>query len=486
MTQAFYALFLGKYGLSTDLRGSVDTARLQLSSGGSVADRNWAGIGSNTLLTGEALQEVIASQIVPFNKWPPKDRFYAAVNARGWPAEDFVKLIDPASHTQLAQWADPLGKTALHWAAEHFGFWISCTDFRRSFEDAKALEKGYGWLCAKLLARGADPHALSSTNETPFTCMLQAMRSSHEFWFENKLQGAVLEWGNLIQEAGVSLNTFVEMENLILANSGSTAANLRLYDMGDPWTYRLTVLESTLLVIEVGHSIECPLWLYCPPPGTWELATFQINKMIWSPSAEFEGDEWSLWKQVEDLVIKLPPALIRPFQARESFSTSISESWHSWVHGAQDDHGFVAANFRQGDKESLSGKPGRRRRAASLPPPITMVDEHRDPVEESYLSHSQRSWMVVPHKCPLDLTWKSTYCNDDWTISRRRCMQGRCNDGEPSLLGTSHWEVKLLEDKENVEIARRFTDRFRPEWRHIVEENHQRALRRAELGMSNI
>jgi hypothetical protein len=43
-----------------------------------------------------------------------------ADNAQGWPPEDFVKLIGAASDAQLAQWADRLGKTALHWAAEHF------------------------------------------------------------------------------------------------------------------------------------------------------------------------------------------------------------------------------------------------------------------------------------------------------------------------------------------------------------------------------
>jgi hypothetical protein len=94
-------------------------------------------------------------------------------------------------------------------------------------------------------------------------------------------------------------------------------------------------------------------------------------------------------------------------------------------------------------------------------------------------------WISNPHKCPLDLTWKSTYCTtNDWRLSRRRCMLGRCDDGEPDLLHSRHWEVKLLDDESNIEIARRFTDRFRPEWRHIIEENHRMRQRRAELGMS--
>lgn len=62
-------------------------------------------------------------------------------------------------------------------------------------------------------------------------------------------------------------------------------------------------------------------------------------------------------------------------------------------------------------------------------------------------------------------------------------MLGRCDDWEPNLLGTDYWEVELLEGEDNVEIARRFVDRFRPELRDILDDNHERARRRAELGM---
>jgi hypothetical protein len=63
-------------------------------------------------------------------------------------------------------------------------------------------------------------------------------------------------------------------------------------------------------------------------------------------------------------------------------------------------------------------------------------------------------------------------------------MLGRCDDGESELLYSSHWEVQLLDDESNLEIARQFTDRFRPEWRDIVEENHRKRQRRIELGMT--
>lgn len=82
-------------------------------------------IGNNPLLTNEALHEVIMSQTIPFKKWHPADRFCAAVKSKYWPAGAFIKLIGSESDAQLARWADHRGKTALHWAAEHFEWWKS-------------------------------------------------------------------------------------------------------------------------------------------------------------------------------------------------------------------------------------------------------------------------------------------------------------------------------------------------------------------------
>lgn len=120
LTDAFYTLFLRNYGISTDLHDLIDQPAVELD-----GDHWFKGAGSiesNSLLTDEMLQQVIVSQAIPFNKWHATDRFCAAVNARGWPAGAFVKLIGAKSDVQLAQWTDSRGKTALHWAAEHFGF----------------------------------------------------------------------------------------------------------------------------------------------------------------------------------------------------------------------------------------------------------------------------------------------------------------------------------------------------------------------------
>jgi hypothetical protein len=112
-----------------------------------------------------------------------------------------------------------------------------------------------------------------------------------------------------------------------------------------------------------------------------------------------------------------------------------------------------------------------------------MLDKVSDKrIEENFMAYH---WMSTPHKCPLDLTWKSTFPIDGFhQIESRLYMQGRCDDGQADLLGTDHWEVELLGDESNMKIAKRFMARFRPEWASIVEENNQRAQRRVELGIT--
>lgn len=482
LTEAFYTLFLRKYGISTDLHDLIDRPTVE-----SVGNHWFDGVGSiesNSLLTDETLQQVIMSQAIPFNKWHATDRFCAAVNARGWPTGAFVKLIGAESDAQLAQWTDSRGKTALHWAAEHFGCWMSHTVMPVSSKDAAALQGEYGELCTMLMRNGANPNALDSENRTPFTCLLRAMHTMFDCWSEDNLCDAVVQWGQHIQAADVSLHAYATAENCLQSRYGSGASNLCIRLKGDPWVCRLIISETSTLEIEVGCSVSRPLWQYSPPPGTWRGDKHELETIGWSPDPYFEGDEYVLWKQAENLNINLRPVVARPQQA-SVFLVDASSAWRGWATGVQDDHGFICMTLQRLPR--VSGRRGGVRRAASLPPPITIFDDYSVADGERCLIFmgTADGWISNPHKCPLDLTWKSTYCTtNDWRLSRRRCMLGRCDDGEPDLLHSRHWEVKLLDDESNIEIARRFTDRFRPEWRHIIEENHRMRQRRAELGMS--
>lgn len=221
--EAFYKLFLRKHGISADLYELIDKTTAK-------DDRfpwvRWVGgIGSNSLLTEKTLQEVIATQTIPFQKWHPNDRFCAAVNARGWPTRAFIKLIDAESDVQLARWADHRGKTALHWAAENFGCWMSLSPATVSRRKRRALQREYGKLCTMLIADGADPNALDSENRTPFTCVLRAI-DNYDGWLTDDLCDAVVQWGQHIQDAGY---LYMLMWSLRTVSSRNSALLLPTY-----------------------------------------------------------------------------------------------------------------------------------------------------------------------------------------------------------------------------------------------------------------
>jgi hypothetical protein len=481
LTNAVYTLFLRKYGISADLNELIDKPTIKV-------DRDhragrFGNIGSNPLLTDEALHEVIMSQAVPFNKWHPADRFGVAVNAQGWSAGAFVKLIDAESDVQLARWTDRRGKTALHWAAEHFGCWKSGSAFFTLTRGTGILHKEYGELCKMLMTKGAVLHALDSEDRTPFTCVLRAMHLGDECWSNNQLCNALVQWGQYVQDAGVSLHAYVAAENSLQSRLGSAASNLRIRSKGRPWNCMLVVTEISTLAIEVGFSVLRPLWQYSPPPGAWKRERYQLEKIGWSPEFYFEGDECTLWQQAETLSIDLQPELVRLHET--PWLRYAAWAWQNWARGVQDDHGFVCMSLQR--LPGRSRERSRVRRAASLPPPTTVLDEiDRTPDGQWCISYlTAGDWTSDAHRCPLDLAWKSSYrASNDFWASRRRCMLGRCDDGESELLYSSHWEVQLLDDESNLEIARQFTDRFRPEWRDIVEENHRKRQRRIELGMT--
>jgi len=483
LINAVYTLFLRKHAISVDLTELIDKPTVKF-------DRDhWVdcfeNVGSNPYLTDETLHEVIMSQAIPFNNWHSNDRFCAAVNAQGWPAGAFVKLINAESDVQLAQWADRRGKTALHWAAEHFGRWRSQTVFLGLVENTEAIHREYGELCKMLVAKGADLHALDSEYRTPFTCVLGAMHTGPEMWSSYSLCEAVMQWGRYIQDAGVSLHAYVAAENCLQARLGSAASNLRVQDRGHPWSCRLVITEILTLAVEVGFSVSRPMWQYKPPPGAWRRGEYQLEKIGWSPEFYFEGDEYTLWQRAGDLSTDLQPEIMRPDSVSIPDLSSAAWAWQEWACGAQDDHGFVCMTLQR-----LPGRSRERtgvRRAASLPPPTTVIEGlDRTPDGQRRIGYfTQGNWASDAHRCPLDLRWKSSCCaNNDYWASQRRCMLGRCDDGESELWYSRHWEIELLDDESNLEIARRFTDRFRPEWRDILEEKHRRRQRRAELGMS--
>jgi hypothetical protein len=273
---------------------------------------------------------------------------------------------------------------------------------------------------------GADLNALDSADQSPFANMMLSPRS----WLPETLADATRKWGELLQKAGVSLQDFLENENRLLARPGGIPTEVRIFEQGynrKTWTCQLVMGESTTLAIEVGSSLDCLIWEFRPPPGSWSIGSGHVDKIIWPPSLESEGHDWQFWQATDRFVINLASRLLSRPQVVAPLAEGISASWRDLAAGVQDDHGFVATAVRR--TSTTSGKQKKRRRAASLPPPITVYGRHDLPAAESALHFNSSRWRSEPHKCPLHLIWKFAcqsrhYVGTDY----RRCMQGRCDD----------------------------------------------------------
>jgi hypothetical protein len=471
VTEAFYKLFIGKYGLQIDLQDMVQS-RERLNG----IDENSPEIERNTLLTKAALHEVLTTQHVPFGVWSFAQRFHVVVNSCCWPAESFIELLRPVTLTELALYKDKYGRTALHWAAEHFGYWEG-----RSYSDkGRRIRDSYAKLSVQLISMGADLHATDSTHETPLSCMLQDRYHSHSRIWPFELARLVRRWGCAIGSV-CNLRSYADRESSLQAQRGYRFHGLRLEGFSEIQSYRLSVSEATILIIDVTGSLSSVLWKFCPPPGAWERTAHRIDLVSWRPTAYFEGESHYMWQEADCVSRSLEASFSEEVEG-PSLKTSFSDARYELISGVQDDHGFVAAQWR--GRTIRPTKHHMRRQAASLPPPQFLVDDAFNPFEDLELG-SFSEWIRRAHKCSLDMSWKRSWDGLRGQLdTRRRCMQGRCGDWEPVLLGTDFWEAKLLEDTDNIEIARRFTDRFHPEWRSVLEENHRKAQRRLELGLN--
>jgi hypothetical protein len=462
LTESFYKLFIGKYDLQIDLQELVQDCAIP-----SCADKFESEVVYSERLTKASLRDIIESQPIPFKTWPSEQRFSIAVNSRDWPPDMFIEMARPDALADLATYQDSRGRTALHWAAEHFAQ-------HRAAEHAAIRHKSlgtYAKLAVQIINKGADLHAFDYTRGTPFSCMLQAMyRSQSMLWTRSGLAEIVRYWGCIVS-SGCNLDTFARRENSLQSQLCEDVRKLRIEGISNVWMYRLSVSKASELTIEVEGSLGIRQWQFRPPPGAWERPAFQIDRISWKPDPYFEGDDYYMGRMADRIISRSTPILMREKEPpASSLARHILEALEVWIKGVQDDHGFVATKSRRGKGHK------KLRRAASLPGLPTLIDGRSVyPAENNGLWFRGR-WMTRAHRCPLDMSWK--YSSDSFHSepnSTRRCMQGSCDDWEPSLLGTDTWEVRLIEDGSNIEAAKRFTERFRPEWRGIVDENEKRA-----------
>lgn len=470
--EAIFKLFIGKYGLQIDLH---DLAETHDSRGRS---KNYANV-LGSALTKPLLQEVTANQAVPFETWSFTQRFSVAVSSRFWTPEIFAEMARPDTLADLAVHKDRRGRTALHWAAEHFAFNFAALE---RFAMRNRGLGSYAQHVVELIQWGADVHALDCTRGTPLSCALQALSDTPKHRTTPLLAEIVRHWGYIVGLA-CSLDSYVERENSITAQLSDHMNKLCIDGISDIGMYSLSVLNGSELIIEVEGSLQLQMWEFRPPPGAWERTASKIDRVPWKPSAYFEGNSHYLWQAAGCISTRPTPMLMREEEPiPRSLAGNMVDALREWMKGTQDDHGFAATKPRRSTIPHNGHK--NRRCAASLPPFSTPGDGRSICATENTGFRFPGKWLSKAHKCPLDLRWKYA-CYSRYSIrepdSVRRCMQGRCDDWTPYLLYSDRWEAELMKDQSKVEIARRFADRFHPEWRPIVDANHAKARRRVEL-----
>lgn len=458
--EVIFKLFIGKYGLQIDLHDLTEarSPRGRRESYVDILSSAW---------TKPLLQEVIASQAVPFETWSFAQRFSAAVGSKFWTPEIFVEMARPQVLTDLAMHKDPRGRTALHWAAEHFAL-----DFAIERVAMEPHRWGsYAKQARELISMGADLHALDCTRGTPFSCMLRWFCDKP--WHKNKSELAALvrHWGYVLGSVS-NLDLFAERENNLVAQFGDDMHELRIDGICNIRTYRLSVSNGSDLLIEVDGSLQIQMWEFGPPPGAWERPTSDIDRVPWRPSAYLDGNNHYLWQAADHIVTRPMPMLMREEKPISgTLAGNMSDARKEWIEGVKDDHGFAAIKSRRSTIKN-------RRRAASLPPFPTLDDSRSIRKTENIEFRFHDRWFSKAHKCPFDMVWKFSpfYLILGECHSFRRCMQGRCDDWEGCIPESNRWEVKLFRDQMNVGVSRKFTDPFHPIWRNIVEGKHEQAL----------
>lgn len=182
---------------------------------------------SNMLLTENSLRKIQAGQFTSIHDRAFEFKFSVAMRSIGWPVDAFINFLQPCNASRLATAQDSQARTALHWAAKHFGYWTGVWRIRDAcYYDTKA--KSYAELATRLLKMGSNVHAVNAVYETPLMAMLHQLIT-----FANwpLCANAVKRWGHILVEARLDLETYVQVENSLLQ---SLAEKCRFWD-GNPY-----------------------------------------------------------------------------------------------------------------------------------------------------------------------------------------------------------------------------------------------------------
>lgn len=357
------------------------------------------------MLTEQSVRCILASQLVSSAGMSFELRFAIAMRSMGWPAQVFLDFLQCDDLAKLVHQTDEFGRTALHWAAAHFGYWASTMYVRDYIRVGNHSPRdSYSDLVVKLIAMGADVHALSHDQQTPLMSFLRSVESNDELW---DCELAVEQWGLGIASSR-SLAHYVQTENRLQQTSPHVYRANAGYDrLQHSFTVQLLLIENSTLAIQLTNRALITVWNYRPPPGAYNINHSLPQAIIWHPVETEEPPDVGLWQIVGDVGIRFEPQLVQrnAFRSMSWYNLrNLRRIWLKLFASTQDDSGMVAEVWhRRFKEETLIGT--RRPRAASAPPPKIYEANYSGKREGGILeliTVRGRS-----HKCSLSAKWEA-------------------------------------------------------------------------------
>jgi hypothetical protein len=482
LVESFYDLLARDNTMEYELRDSLEQRADQFS----------------ILHTTASFDVVLARQSVPFLSLPFAQRFDTALASVGWPPDAFLTSLDHHDPEQLARKATKRGKTALHWAAQHFGTWVREYEHGIFGSNASARAQGYAKLASRLVSMGADVHSLWHYNEKgasvwtlhrdSFLCFLGGLKiDSYALWDKEGIARAVDLWGHMLVDAGLSLPDYVEAENKYLSSIQNTDMDtLPLGERGRSLALKkLLISEQSTLLLEVKEFSRMDIWKEeaAKIPGAWPMSSTLPDTIIWHPEKKDSraGMRWvrtgSVYRIYEEKTTETIDKL------RLMHNDLLNQAQRNEMESTQDDHGLTFLLL--GQRRELCQQTGattlNRRRASSCPPSFRTFESHpkNDETTRDMMIFTPSACIFEIHKCPFDSRWRSR--SSDW----RSCMQGQCQESLGSRLRSQRdsFESWFLHNEAYSHVARRYAEKFCPERMHIVDRVHERATQRARLAM---
>ena len=426
-----------------------------------------------------------------------KERFAIAIESWGWHPNFFAASFHDDESAMLVTHANKAGKTALHWALEHYGTFIA---FSRRVPgpdiDDVGITSGYANLAVGLIKKGSDVHSCWHDpthlgiicKSSPLISLLRFRR----FLDAAELMDAVHQWGKILVVARMSLQRYAAKENVFLrANRGGihTLIDGRQFVVAELGVLR--VLGQDRLVAHVQSAFEVRLWKAMPirVPGEWPASPSlprpimvlpEIpDTIIWTPE-EHDEREGFRWVEAGNVSITTPSYLVEPpgtteNHGKDSIYVTPPLRMDEDERPLYDDD-FSVITMEKDEEFRQRTHAYTRRRSASAPvvESIERVGRH--------MSYFPGPWCGSVHKCAADMRWK---LSSIIYPSLRECLQGRCRDRterDPDWSGG--WETWLMKQEEHIQVAKRFAERFCPQRFDTVEMTSARAMERAQLAMA--